>query len=79
MICGQARSPIPRTTKARGHELARAHGELQPLDTPNEQPNDQSINGHIDKDKVIQLLENQVADLKGQLEKTEQRENELVK
>ena len=40
------------------------------------------MNGHdipIDKDKVVQLLENQVADLKGQLEKAEQRENELIK
>ena len=62
-------------------ELQRAYGELQPLDTPNEQPNDQSVNGHdipIDTDKVVQLLENQVADLKTQLEKAEQRENALI-
>ena len=40
------------------------------------------MNGHdipIDKDKVVQLLENQVADLKTQLEKAEQREDALIK
>ena len=36
-------------------------------------------NGHvIDKDRVITLLENQVADLKDQLKKAEHREDELI-
>ena len=63
-------------------ELARAYGELKPLDTPTDTPTEQSMNGHdipIDKDKVITLLENQVADLKGQVEKAEHRESELIK
>ena len=62
-------------------ELQRAYGELQPLDTPNEQPSEQSMNGHahpIDKDKIVVLLENQVADLKTQLDKAEQRETTLI-
>ena len=59
-------------------ELARAYGELNSPDIPDEQ----SMNGHdtvVDNDKVVQLLENQVADLKTQLEKAEQRENMLIK
>ena len=59
-------------------ELQRAYGELKPLDTPSEQP----MNGHdipVDKDKVVVLLENQVFDLKTQLDKAEQRENTLIK
>ena len=63
-------------------ELQRAYGELKPLDTPSEHPNDQSMNGHdtlVDKEKVITLLENQIADLKGQLEKAEERETALIK
>ena len=39
------------------------------------------MNGHdipVDKDKVVVLLENQVADLKTQLEKAEQRETTLI-
>ena len=62
-------------------ELQRAYGELKPLDTPTDTPSEQSMNGHdipIDKDKVITLLENQVADLKGQLEKAEHRETALI-
>ena len=62
-------------------ELQRAYGELQPLDTPTDTPSEQSMNGHdipIGKDKVITLLENQVADLKGQLEKAEHRETALI-
>ena len=59
-------------------ELARAYGKLNQTDIPNEQ----SVNGHDtpgEKDKVVQLLENQVADLKGQLEKAEERETTLIK
>lgn len=59
-------------------ELARAYGELKSPDIPAEQ----SMNGHaqaVDTDKVVQLLENQVSDLKTQLEKAEQRENMLIK
>ena len=62
-------------------ELARAYGELQPLDTPNEQPSEQSMNGHdthVDTDTVVQLLENQITDLRSQLEKAERRETALT-
>lgn len=58
-------------------ELARAYGELNTPDIPT----DNAMNGHDtpgDKDKVVQLLENQVADLKTQLEKAEQRETALI-
>ena len=58
-------------------ELARAYGELNIPDTPTEQ----SMNGHdipVDRDKIIILLENQVTDLKSQLEKAEYRENTLI-
>lgn len=60
-------------------ELARAYGELQQPDTPT--PNEQSMNGHdisVDRDKVVILLENQITDLKTQLEKAEQRETALI-
>ena len=62
-------------------ELQRAYGELKPLEHPNEQPNDQEMNSNgqvIENEMVVQLLENQVADLKTQLEKSEQRENALI-
>ena len=39
------------------------------------------MNGHdtpVDKDKVVVLLESQVADIKTQLEKAEQRENTFI-
>ena len=58
-------------------ELARAYGELNTPDIPT----DNTMNGHdtpMDKDKVVHLLENQVADLKTQLEKAEQRETALI-
>ena len=59
----------------------RVYGEFPP-DTPNDISSEQSMNGHnmpINKDKVVQLLENQVADLKGQLEKSEERVDALIK
>ena len=45
------------------------------------QPSEQAMNGHdisVDRDRVVILLENQVADLKTQLEKSEQRETSLI-
>ena len=59
-------------------ELARAYGELNTPDIHT----DNSMNGHdtpLDRDKVIILLENQVSDLKTQLEKAEERETALIK
>ena len=62
-------------------ELSRAYGELKPLNTGNDTLSEQSMNGHdisVDRDKVMLLLENQVADLKTQLEKAEQRETTII-
>ena len=62
-------------------ELSRAYGKLKTLNTGNDTPSEQSMNGHdipVDRDKVLLLLENQVADLKTQLEKAEQRETTLI-
>ena len=62
-------------------ELSRAYGELKPLNTGNDTLSEQSMNGHdisVDRDKVMLLLENQVADLKTQLEKAEQRETTVI-
>ena len=59
-------------------ELLRAYGELNTPDIPT----DNSMNGHdipLDRDKVIILLENQVSDIKTQLEKAEERETTLIK
>ena len=72
-------------------ELARVYGQLRQsthsndtemnaVDTPNNgsgNVND-SPDTHSDNPKVTTLLENQVRDLKTQLEKAEQRENTLI-
>ena len=58
-------------------ELVRVYGELRQPDIPTEQ----SMNGHahlVDTDKIVQLLENQITDLRSQLEKAEQRETALT-
>ena len=62
-------------------ELTRAYGELKPLDTANNTANARAMTANdtpVDTPKVITLLENQVQDLKAQLEKAEQRENTLI-
>ena len=62
-------------------ELTRAYGELKPLDSPSDTANDRAMTANdtpVDSPKVTTLLENQVRDLKAQLEKAEQRENTLI-
>ena len=72
-------------------ELARVYGQLrqstQPIDTQMnavDTPNNGTVNTNdspdtpSDNPKVVALLENQIGDLKSQLEKAEQRENTLI-
>ena len=77
---------VSSTRDEKGHlqfdvsELQRAYGELKSTGEDaqsTEQGNDKVITGH-DSKEVIALLENQVADLRSQLEKSEKRENELI-
>ena len=64
----------------RGHirfdaaELARVYGELKSTGTDaqsTEQGNDKAMTGHDGSPKIVALLENQIQDLKAQLEKAE--------
>ena len=70
----------------RGHlkfdvsELRRVYGELKTTGNDAEstaQANDKAMTGH-DNPKVVLLLENQIADLKAQLESETDRENALI-
>ena len=72
-------------------ELARAYGqlthstqsndtEMNAVDTPNNgtvNVND-TPDTHIEKTKIVALLENQIADLKAELERATDRENMLI-
>ena len=63
-------------------ELTRAYGQLKSLDSPSDTANDRAMTAndtHVDSPKVTTLLENQIQDLKAQLEKAEQRENTLIR
>ena len=70
----------------RGHlqfdtaELQRAYGEMKTTGEDaqsTEQGNGKAMTGH-DTPKIVALLENQVADLKAQLEKSDERETALI-
>ena len=58
------------------------HTEIsKPLDSPSDTANALAMTAndtHVDSPKVTTLLENQVQDLKAQLEKAEQRENTVL-
>ena len=57
-----------------GQELTRAYGDLKRLDTANNTDNDRAMTANdtpVDSPKVITLLENQIQDLKAQLEKAD--------
>ena len=63
-------------------ELTRAYGQLKPLDSPSDTANARAMTANdtpVDSPKIVALLENQVQDLKAQLEKAESRETDLIK
>ena len=70
----------------RGHlrfdiaELQRVYGELKNTGEDaqsTEQSNDKAMTGH-DRDEILAIKDNQIADLKAQLEKAEMRETALI-
>ena len=61
-------------------ELQRAYGELKTTGDdaqPTEQGNDKAMTGH-DRAEILAMKDNQIADLKAQLEKAEMRETTLI-
>ena len=70
----------------RGHlqfdiaELQRVYGELKSTGTDaqsTEQGNDKAMTGH-DRAEILTIKDNQISDLKAQLEKAEMRETSLI-
>ena len=58
-------------------ELVRVYGQLKPVDTANDTTNDREMNGN-DTPKIIALLENQVTELKSQLENATAERSKLL-
>ena len=58
-------------------ELTRFYGELKPVDTATDTSNDIEMNGN-DTPKIIALLENQVTELKSQLENATAERSKLL-
>ena len=62
-------------------ELQRAYGELKTTGEdaqPTEQGNGKAMTGHDRETEILAMKDNQIADLKAQLEKAEMRETTLI-